>query len=510
MIPNKPTSSRIPISGLIAAAAVLNCLVFTPGAIAQETHPAPAPHLHSGKSANAEQGDISALFISDVHFDPFHDPAKVKELAEAPVDNWRSILSAPSSDDQEQAFTALQQSCHARGVDTPFALLRSSLQAMRAREPDAKFMMVSGDLIAHAFTCRYATLFPGAAPGDYQAFVIKTLSFVMEELRAEFPELPIYVAMGNNDSGCGDYKLDAGSDFLAQAGRIVGEGLPSSQRPEAIQEFREGGYYSVTMAEPMRNTRLIVVNDLLLSPKYSTCGDRGELAPGKAEMTWLSRQLQEARESGQRVWVMGHIPPGIDPYSTVAKFRDVCGGEAPVEFLSSDRMSELLVEYGDVVRLGVFGHTHMDEMRLLEPEGGEAKGAEANRVAVKVVPSISPVNGNNPSFTAARVNPNSATLENYDVIAASNQTGIATDWTTEYDFAKTYHEPEFSSSTLKKLIDEFRADHSANTSASQAYIRDYFVGDMSRALTPFWPEYVCALHNQAARGFAACVCSKSQ
>jgi sphingomyelin phosphodiesterase acid-like 3 len=227
-------------------------------------------------------------------------------------------------------------------------------------------------------------------------------------------------------------------------------------------------------------------------------------------MTWLSRQLQEARESGQRVWVMGHIPPGIDPYSTVAKFRDVCGGEAPVEFLSSDRMSELLVEYGDVVRLGVFGHTHMDEMRLLEPEGGEAKGAEANRVAVKVVPSISPVNGNNPSFTAARVNPNSATLENYDVIAASNQTGIATDWTTEYDFAKTYHEPEFSSSTLKKLIDEFRADHSANTSASQAYIRDYFVGDMSRALTPFWPEYVCALHNQAARGFAACVCSKSQ
>ena len=30
-------------------------------------------------------------------------------------------------------------------------------------------------------------------------------------------------------------------------------------------------------------------------------------------------------------------------------------------------------------------------------------------------------------------------LENYDVIAASNQTGIATAWTTEYDFAKTYH-----------------------------------------------------------------------
>ena len=333
---------------------------------------------------------------------------------------------------------------------------------------------------------------------------------VIEELRAEFPGMPVYVAMGNNDSGCGDYQLDAGSDFLAQTGKIVAAGLPTSQQPEAIKEFGEGGYLSVTMAAPMRNTRLIAVNDVLLSPNYSTCGGERSAAGGKAEMAWLARQLQEARESGQRVWVMGHIPPGIDPFSTVAKFRDVCGGQAPVEFLSSDKMADLMVEYADVVRLGVFGHTHMDEMRLLEPEGGEAQGAEADRVAVKVVASISPVDGNTPSFTEARVNPNSATLENYTVIAASNQTGVATTWSPEYDFAKTFHEPEFSASTVKKLIDEFRIDRFANTAASQAYIRDYFVGDMSLELTPFWPEYVCALDNHTAKAFAACVCSTPQ
>ncbi len=322
--------------------------------------------------------------------------------------------------------------------------------------------------------------------------------------------MPVYIAMGNNDSGCGDYKLDAGSEFLAQAGRIIGEGLPSTQRAAAIKEFRDGGYYSVMMAEPMRNTRLIVVNDLLFSAKYSTCGDSSDSAPGKAEMAWLAGQLREARETGQQVWVMGHIPPGIDAFSTVARFRDVCGGQPPVEFLSSNKMADLLVEYADVVRLGIFGHTHMDEMRLLEPQGKEAQGAEDHRVAIKVVASISPVNGNNPSFTDARVNPSSATLVNYDVVAASNQTGIATTWTTEYDFAKTYHEPEFSSSSVKRLMDEFRTDRSANTAASQAYIRDYFVGDMSRALTPFWPEYVCALDNQAAKGFATCTCSTPQ
>ena len=207
---------------------------------------------------------------------------------------------------------------------------------------------------------------------------------------------------------------------------------------------------------------------------------------------------------------MGHIPPGIDPFSTVAKFRDVCGGQAPVAFLSSNKMADLLVEYSDVVRLGIFGHTHMDEVRLLESEGGDPQNADAYRVPVKVVPSVSPVDGNNPSFTDARVNPSSATLENYDVISASNQTGIATAWSTEYDFAKTYHEPEFSSSTVKRLIDEFRADRSASAATSQAYIRDYFVGDMSPALTPFWPEYVCALNNHTDKTFAACVCSTPQ
>jgi sphingomyelin phosphodiesterase acid-like 3 len=488
---------------------VVACLCFgfagLVAAPAQTEKPAPVAKSHAVSGAQAEGRTIPALFVSDIHFDPFHDPGKVRELAAAPVAQWRSILAAPASANQQQAFEALQRRCNARGVDTPFVLLRSSLQAMRVRQPDAKFMTVSGDLMAHGFTCRYSTLFPKSTPGEYQDFAVKTLSFVVGELRASFPDMPVYISLGNNDSGCGDYQLDAGSEFLAQAGRVLAEGLPASERQEVAKEFAEGGYYSVTMAEPMRATRLIVVNDVFLSPKFSTCGGKQDSAAGDAEMAWLERQLKEAREAGQKVWVMGHIPPGIDPYSTAAKFRNVCGGQAPVMFLASDKMADLMVDYADVMRLGVFAHTHMDEVRLLEPEGGEAKAGHL--AAIKMVPSISPVDGNNPAFTVARVNPASAILENYDVVAASNQTGVATAWTTEYDYAKTYNEAEFSSSTVKKLVDAFRIDGGANTAASKAYIRDYFVGDMSMALTPFWPEYVCALDNHTAKGFSACVCS---
>jgi sphingomyelin phosphodiesterase acid-like 3 len=503
------TSNHSLILKILALAGLFIGLAQIPESLAQVAPPAFAPNARSANSAQTEDRTIPALFISDIHFDPFHDPAKVQELISAPVTRWQSILSAPPSPNQPKAFDALQQTCHARGVDTPFPLLHSSLAAMRSRQPDAEFMTVSGDLIAHAFSCRYNALVPGSTPSDYQSFVVKTLSFVMAELRASFPGMPVYAALGNNDTACDDYQLNAGSDFLAKVGKIVAEGLPLSQQQQALKEFGKGGYYSVTMAEPMHRTRLIVVNDLFLSPEYSTCAGKPDSAAATEEMAWLDHQLAQVRKSGDRAWVMGHIPPGIDPFSTVARFRNVCGGQAPVVFLSSDKLADLMVEYADVIRLGIFAHTHMDEMRLLGPDIGELQSSDEHYVAIKMVPSISPVDGNTPSFTIARVNPSTAVLQNYEVIEASNQTGIAATWKTEYEYARTFHEASFSASTVKTLIEEFRTDHGAETEKREAYIRHYFVGDRSPELSPFLPQYVCALDNYTAKSFAACMCPTS-
>jgi sphingomyelin phosphodiesterase acid-like 3 len=500
------------ISGLrITCWLWLLILVVSPLASHGETQLSPSSRdeqwHRSAKASQAEDHTIPALLISDIHFDPFHDPARVQQLVDSPVSQWRSILTAPLSPNQQQAFAALQERCHARGVDTPYTLLQSSLQAMRTRQPDAKFITASGDLIAHSFSCRYATLLPGSTQSDYQAFVLKTLDFVIGELRASFSGVPVYVALGNNDTGCGDYQLDAGSDFLVRAGRIVAAGLPLSQQQQALKEFAKGGYFSVAMEGSMHDTRLIVLNDLFLSPKYTTCAGGPDPAAAITEMAWLQEELAQARRLGQRAWVMGHIPPGVDLYSTAAKMKDICGNGAPEMFLSSDKLTDLLIEYADVVRLGIFGHSHMDEMRLLEPQGGTPHASLEHGVAIKVVPSISPVGGNNPSFTVARVNPHSAVLQNYEVIAASNQTGIDTTWSREYDYAQTYREAEFSPTTVKELIAGFESDRGAKADASKGYIRNYYVGDRSPELEPFWSLYICVLGNHTAKAFAACVCS---
>ncbi|MEO6909497.1 MAG: metallophosphoesterase [Edaphobacter sp.] len=461
----------------------------------------------AGQTDHAARHTVPALLVSDIHFDPFHDPAKAARLVDAPASEWNGILAEPPSPDQATAFAALQQRCGARGVDSSYALLQSSLRAARKEASDARFVTVSGDLVVHNFPCRFAALAPGKTQSDYTAFVEKTIAYVTAELRRTFPHVPVYVALGNNDSGCGDNRLDGGSDFLAAVGKDIVAGLPgkmsSKEREKALADFTASGSYNVMMAAPMRRTRMIVLDDLFMLTQYATCGGKPDRSVAIAQIKWLRSQLDEARRHKQRVWVMAHIPPGVDIYSTFAKMRNVCGGDAPAMFLSSDALGDALTEYADVVRLAIFAHTHMDELRLLQPGSGVKGGA----VAVKMVASISPVNGNDPSFTVARVNTAAATLADYAVFAASNKTGVDTVWSKEYDYGETYHAAAVSAVALRKLVGEFRGDPDAAMAASQAYIRNFVVGDRSSLIKPLWPQYVCGMSQDTAKGFAGCVCS---
>jgi len=80
-------------------------------------------------------------------------------------------------------------------------------------------------------------------------------------------------------------------------------------------------------------------------------------------------------------------------------------------------------------------------MHLLT-SSSDAKPGEG--VPLKIVASITPINGNRPTFTLARVNPATATLADYTVFEASNLTGIATAWSAEYTYSSAYHQPAFN------------------------------------------------------------------
>lgn len=455
----------------------------------------------------AAEATVPALMVSDIHFEPFWDPAKAAQLAAAPAVEWRAILAAPDSPDRAQQFADLQNSCHSKGLDTNFLLLQSSLEAMRADASAARFITVSGDLIAHNFNCKFQAVFPHASTSDYQRFVAKTIAFVGTELRGALPRAALYLALGNNDSDCGDYRLNENGTLLSDVALPIAAGLdvPGADRGEALRALRHGGDYNVPLPAPIRNGRMVVLDDIFMSTKYAMCSG----APGRKaaadQIAWLRDQLVAARRNRQNVWVMAHIPPGVDPYSTARKMRDLCGGEPAETFLASDELASTLAEFGDVIKLAIFAHTHMDELRLLETAGGASAAHPA--VAVKMVSSISPVDGNNPSFTVAQVDAANAELADYQVYAASNQSGVNTTWSKEYDFDATYHQPAFTAATVAAVVHGFYADRKAENPASESYLRNYFVGDKSVFLRPFWPEYVCALTNRTSQSYRSCVCA---
>ncbi len=454
------------------------------------------------RAAEVGRQTVRALMVSDIHFEPFWDPGKAAQLAAAPVAQWNAILSAPPTPDQAARFGELQKNCNAKGVDTSYALLASSLRAMRADARGADFITLSGDLISHKFSCKFAAVFPHASPDAYQAFAAKTFEYVLAQLRGAFPGVPVYAALGNNDSGCGDYKLDADGEFLRTTAKAMTADVPAPERSRAQQDYAAEGYYATELTA-LHDARLVILDDNFMSPKYRTCAGKRDPAPAAAQIAWLRAQLERARRKHEKVWFMAHIPPGVDLASTAKSMVNVCSGEAPVMFLSSGAMADTLAEFGDVVRLAIFAHTHMDELRLLEPAEG---GADRGPVAVKMVASISPVDGNNPSFTVAKVDAATAKLMDYRVFAASNQTGDNTAWSEEYDYAQTYDEPSFSASSVANLINRFTADPKALRKASQSYLRNYFVGDLSAWIKPFWAEYVCALENRTAASYRACAC----
>ena len=487
----------------------LACAALIP-VFAVSSLPSPAqkivPATRTSRAASAHGGAIHALFVSDIHFEPFWDPAKVPQLAAAPASRWKQILAAPASADRDAQFEALEQKCHTRGEDTAYPLYASSLRAMQSAAADATFITVSGDLISHSFSCKYQALFPHAEPAAYQLFVEKTTEFVLGQLRQALPNGRVYAALGNNDSDCGDYKLDTHSPFLSALADTIASGLPPVERSDARATFADAGYYSATLPAPLENTRLLVLNDTFMSRRYSACSGKTDAAGAETQISWLHDQLEIARKDHRQVWVMAHIPPGIDPYSTAARLRDVCSGSAPEMFLSSQDLPDLLSQYSDVVSLALFAHTHMDEMRLLRSKSGQ-QAAASDAIAVKFVPSISPINGNAPSFVVATIDPAHATLADYRVIAAPEKVGLEYKWKEEYDYAATYHQNAFDASALSSLFTGFTADLAGTNGASSAYLRNYYVRDQSAQLRFFWPQYVCALSAYTTADYKSCRCA---
>jgi sphingomyelin phosphodiesterase acid-like 3 len=493
------------------------CLILLSlGAAIPARSSAQVPHTAPILAAKKTSTKVPVLFLSDIHFDPFHDPTLVPQLVAAKVKDWPKILATPTTPAAQQAYADLQKTCAARAPDTDYTLLTASLAAEHAQLAAPHFITVSGDLMAHQFDCRFKILVPKGSEADYSAFASNTIAFVAQQLHNTFPGTPIYFALGNNDSGCKDYREDSNSAYLNATALTFADTAINKTNQQNIRTSAPAyGDYSVELPAPFKHTNLLVMQNIFESKKYATCSGKDSDKETADQIDWLRKQLDDARTHHQHIWVMAHIPPGVDAYTTISRAvrgnpeDHSCAYEKPEMFLSSQLFADALRDYTDVISLVLLGHTHMDEMRLYAAKDGSSSGA----IPAKLVPSISPVDGNNPAFTIGLVNPATATLIDYSVFVAGNQTGVATRWPREYNYSATYHQPDYSGASVARLTSQFLKDPHSKSPLSQSYETYFFAGGATSgmnvkaaAMSIIWPIYSCSLTNDHKKAFRDCAC----
>jgi sphingomyelin phosphodiesterase acid-like 3 len=448
--------------------------------------------------------------LSDIHFEPFYDPSKVAALRRLPIEQWETVLSAPDSPTRAADFAGLQTTCHGGRLDTPWPLLSASLRSQQNVVKSPSFVTVSGDLAAHAFECKYKTLSPGEE-GEYSAFSAKTVAFVSLMLHRAFPKSPVYFVLGNNDSGCGHARDSFNSAYLHATASIFAKAALDPANGLAIQkDFPQLGDYNVKLPSPMINTRLIGLQNIFSSTGFTNCEGKLSRDEAKMQIDWLQDQLAAARLHHEHVWILAHMPPGVSAVETVGDPRDLCQGREAKSFLNED-FADTLLKFADVVQLAIFGHTHMDEIRLLSATD---QGVD-HRIPVKITPAMSQGGGNGSAFVVAQANPHTALLKDYEVYGTSPKEQSYR-WDLQYQFTRLYHVEDFSVKSLQGLIQIFMEDKIASSDATTAYIRNYstanpdgFAASMHGVSQPLaWHSYACSMENSKQATYRQCVCSR--
>ncbi|WP_428559659.1 MAG: metallophosphoesterase [Solidesulfovibrio sp. DCME] len=396
------------------------CLLAAPG-LGFDRVLAAGPDCGDGapESFTAAAAGRQGMFVvfSDVHFDPFADPSKVKALAGAPATAWGDILADPA-----QGFAPY-------GQDTDNALFLAFLDDMARRAPNPDFLLFPGDMLCHRFWATYPRLTGDASPAGLLAFIAKTATYFFSEVARRFPGCPVFAALGNNDSVEGDYRIAPDSPYLAVTAPLLAQlsQAQGAQRQAFMETYPRYGCYALPL--PGReDARLVVLNDIFWTKRSP------QTAGARPVLDFLERELAMAARRGERVWLMTHVPPGDNPRSSSRDYLKT--GDTRYAPLLLDAYNDALLrrlnEHAATVKAAFAGHVHRDAFRLFY--GANAGLPSGN---MRLVPSISPITGNNPGYHVYAYDRDS--LELLDVQVPYADLGAAQPaWELEYVYSKAY------------------------------------------------------------------------
>ena len=410
-------------------------------------------------------GISQAVVFSDVHFNPFYDTTIFPALVAADASQWESIF-ASSSISEPSTW----------GEDSNYPLFALALSSIRANSTSSSAAIFPGDILVHQFDTRFYALYGSEDEEAMKSFLYKTVTFFAGEVRAYLGNIPVMFELGNNDAYEGDFKIEPNSQFLADTAEpFYTLFLNSTADHDAfLDTYEAGGYYS---ARPLgTNLVVIALNSIFFSPDAAS----NTAAAAAAELDWFGTTLASAASSGQKAWLLTHIPLGANIHANKDRI-DARGhlGDAKMMWDPDfqTRFLNILAAYSNTVTMIFTGHTHMDEYRL--PAG-----------ALEVTPAISAIDSNNPAFKIFTFYTNSFEIAdyssmNYDLAAMPGS------FQQYYTFSSTYKTDGPLATMLECVFPTLRS----KAARRAAYKGHYYSGhDSASPINDTnWPVYWCGI-----------------
>lgn len=443
-----------------------------------------------GGSDTTTTKKFTVVVFSDVHFNPLSDiyPSLFKALDAADASKWAGIF-------RDSGITTPS----AGGTDTNYPLLMGTLSSIKQNLGVSPLIIFTGDILGHYLAEEYFKQKKIIIPtpediADMKTFTNKTVTFFMQQVRSYVGNIPVMFALGNADSYWG---LGPDNSFLSNTAELYYSQFLNGtvDHKTFISTYTNGGYYS---AEPAgMNLMVIGLNTFEFSPSFGS-DTSGAVT---VELNWFDSTLASAQNKGEKVWLLMHVPPGADKYST-AQAADTNGHITnPTMMWNQDyqkRFLQIISKYPGLIAQTLTAHTHMDEYRIMSPGN-----------VADTTPGITPYFGNNPAFKVFTFS--SDTLRATDYTSLNYDLGtMPVQFNNYYTFSTAYSMQGLLSDSLAQLYPQFPT----NITLQSFYRGSYFSGNTYTTPTgnefyqinnTTWPVYWCGIEHMEEQGLIDCV-----
>ncbi|KAI8387260.1 Metallo-dependent phosphatase-like protein [Blakeslea trispora] len=407
--------------GHLACASVINACPHPK--INPWTVPFPKPKPKYTYHHKRNNKTITVLHLSDWHVDPQYQEGAETECNK-PICCRREYTDYQNISSKASPWGSF--SC-----DSPIHLIQSMLDYIPKISPNTSFGILTGDIPPHEV---WETL-----PVE-KTQAIQEDSYTLLHSYFDSPLLintKLYPAIGNHEAAPTNLfplrdsnlprddrrRYDLSMEWLYATLQSSWEGwLPSQHLPSV---HRNSGSY---VSHPYPGLKLISINTNFCYNLNWWMYEQPSRRDPNGILTWLVAQLQKSEDVRERVWIIGHTPPGDD-----SCFQDY-----------SNYYYQIVERYAPHVIAGqFFGHTHRklkgycfrDEIQLFYRHNATQEAKDAISIGY-LAPSITPFPDMNPGFRTYTVDTGTfEVVDSHTYIADLNQ---STDWEHEPNWHKEY------------------------------------------------------------------------